>query len=167
MNKKDALFWIEQLQLEPHPEGGSFAQTYQSGFYTSKELNNCRVTRRCASLIYFLLQKGEYSHFHRLQSDEIWLYQQGGPLTIYMITPGQEWFVERLGPNPDQHENLQVLIPAGSWFAAHLDASVDFCLMSCLVSPGFEWEDFELAETGDLICQFPQHAELLNLFCLE
>lgn len=126
-----------QLDLEPHPEGGWYRQTWAAP--TSVTLEDGRV-RPTATLIHFLLPAGESSAWHRVRSDEIWLAHQGR-VTVEL---GGD------GPEPDGAGRLVVdadtpqgLVPAGIWqrtLVSYADA-----LVSCLVSPGFDFEDFELA----------------------
>lgn len=158
----DAKYWIENLKLQPHPEGGHYAETYHSQVYTSLgDVAQC-LRKNCASLIYFLLKAGECSMFHRLQSDEIWLFHSGEPVTIYMIDEKGRLTTQHLGNELTDDENLQVFVPAHTWFAAELKTAKNYSLMSCLVSPGFTWEDFELADRKNLSAQFPQHCKLIE-----
>lgn len=163
----DADYWIEQLNLKPHPEGGYYSSTFKSGNFIDKYPRSPKTVRRCSTLIHFLLKKGQCSHFHRLKSDEIWLIQQGGPLTLWLIDEQGKLREERLGCRPENNEQLQVFIPANTWFAAELHKETDFTLMSCLVTPGFEWEDFELGTKEPLLQAFPQHKQLINKLCLD
>jgi predicted cupin superfamily sugar epimerase len=165
---KDALYWIKELKLKPHPEGGHYVETYKSQVYTSEnEVAQCKNRRQCASLIYYLLNKEECSAFHRLQSDEIWLFHAGSPLNLYLIEPNGDLRIEKLGAQPDREENLQVFVPANTWFAAELNQNDSYGLMSCLVSPGFEWQQFELADKNKLLQEFPKHNVLINRLCKE
>ncbi|MBI9066712.1 MAG: cupin domain-containing protein [Salinivirgaceae bacterium] len=74
-------YWIEKLKLEAHPEGGYFKRTYCSNI----EMQVSENKRYSASMIYYLLNKSDKSHFHRLKSDEIWIYQKGSPIEIFII----------------------------------------------------------------------------------
>lgn len=164
--KKDANYWIKELKLIPHPEGGHYAETYKSQVYSSEnEVAQCKNRRQCASLIYYLLNKEECSAFHRLLSDEIWLFHAGAPLNLYLIDPKGNLRIETLGAQPEREENLQVFIPADTWFAAELNQKDSYSLMSCLVSPGFEWNEFELADKDLLSREYPEHASLINRLC--
>ncbi|MGE4289395.1 MAG: cupin domain-containing protein [Salinivirgaceae bacterium] len=166
--EKDALYWIKELKLKPHPEGEHYAETYKSQVYGSEnEVAQCKDRRQCASLIYYLLNKEECSAFHRLQSDEIWLFHSGASLNLYLIEPNGNLHVEKLGSQPEQEENLQVFVPANTWFAAELYQKDSYGLMSCLVSPGFEWNEYELADKKQLLREFPEHAALINRLCKE
>ena len=166
--KKDAAYWIKELKLKPHPEGGHYIETYKSQVYSSEnEVAQCKNRRQCTSLIYYLLNKEECSAFHHLQSDEIWLFHSGASLSLYLIEPSGNLLVEKLGSKVGQGENLQVFVPANTWFAAELNQKNRYSIMNCLVSPGFEWNEFELAEKEQLVREFPKHIALINRLCKE
>jgi predicted cupin superfamily sugar epimerase len=131
----------EQLDLEPHPEGGWFRQTWVSA--ESVALADGRV-RPTATLIYFLLPAGESSAWHRVRSDETWLAHAGSvalELGVSGTTPnGGPTTVVGTGTG----QSAQALVPAGTWQRT-LPGDAD-ALVSCLVSPGFDFADFELAD---------------------
>lgn len=159
---------IEQLNLIPHPEGGHYSETYKSQIYLSTgELNNCVTNKNCSTLIYFLLKEHEYSAFHKLKSDEVWIYNSGDFVNIYIIDSNGKLSIEKFGSNIDNGENLQVFIPANSWFAAELINKDNYILMSCLVSPGFDWNDFELGKRETLKLKYPEHTNLFKRLCKE
>ena len=128
----------EALDLEPHPEGGWYRQTWASP--VTATLPDGRV-RPTATLIYFLLPAGESSAWHRVSSDELWLTHTGA-VTLELAGDG---------PGPGESsafvvdaDHPQALVPAGIWQRT-VPADAD-ALVSCLVSPGFDFEDFELAQ---------------------
>jgi predicted cupin superfamily sugar epimerase len=127
----------EALDLEPHPEGGWYRQTWVSP--ETVTLPDGRV-RPTATLIYFLLPAGDSSAWHRVASDEIWLAHTGR-VTVRLggtgAAPADEAGLVVGRDNP------QALVPAGVWQRT-VPASED-ALVSCLVSPGFDFADFELA----------------------
>ncbi|MFC9691974.1 cupin domain-containing protein [Kribbella sp. NPDC056951] len=131
----------EQLGLEAHPEGGWYRETWRSE--VSFEPEGYDGKRASATAIYFLLGPGEESQWHRVRSAEIWLWHSGGPLTLqYGDSPEQaESFT--LGPDVAAGEQPQVVIPAGAWQAAR-PAGDQAVLVSCVVSPGFDFTDFEM-----------------------
>jgi len=132
----------EALDLAPHPEGGWYRQTWVSP--TTVRLSDGRV-RATATLIHFLLPAGESSAWHRVASDELWLAHVG-TVTLELggsgAAPGPQR-IERLGVDLGAGEQPQVLVPAGCWQRT-VPADHD-ALVSCLVSPGFDFADFELA----------------------
>ncbi|MGV0877889.1 cupin domain-containing protein [Martelella sp. FLE1502] len=127
---------IEALGLQPHPEGGWFAETFR---------DPAGGGRGASTLIYFLLKAGERSHWHRLHSAaEVWHYYAGAPLKLMRSADGKAVETQMLGPNILKGERPQAVIPAGCWQAAKTTG--DFTLVGCTVAPGFTFEDFELAE---------------------
>jgi predicted cupin superfamily sugar epimerase len=125
--------FIESLGLQPHPEGGHYAETWRG-----PDRGDGRAT---GTAIYFLLLAGERSHWHRVDADEIWLYHLGAPLRLSIA-----------GTDVDVHEQLldpdhpQVRVPAGAWQSA--EPTGEFTLVSCIVVPGFDFAGFELAPPG-------------------
>jgi uncharacterized protein len=132
------------LGLEPHPEGGWYRRTWAAG--ATLEANG--GVRPAATLIHFLLPPGESSAWHRVESDEIWMWHGPDPLVLELGGTGDGPVADQglvLGPgagtDPEQH--AQVLVPAGVW--QRTIPSDGEVLVSCLVSPGFSFDDFSLA----------------------
>jgi uncharacterized protein len=135
----------ELLGLSPHPEGGWYRETWRSpiGFAPAGYPGE----RAAATGIYFLLGPGERSRWHRVRSDELWLWHAGGPLTLSFGGDAAEPRLERevvLGPDLAAGHRPQVLIPGGVWQAG-APAGTSEVLVSCVVAPGFDFEDFELS----------------------
>ena len=123
---------IAHLGLAPHPEGGWYRETW-----TGPEVGG----RASGTAILFLLKTGERSHWHRVDADEIWIWNAGAPLVLSMgETTAQDI---RLGPKVLDGEVVQAVVPAGHWQAAR--SLGDWTLVSCTVSPGFRFEGFTLA----------------------
>ncbi|OEK02428.1 hypothetical protein BFP97_13245 [Roseivirga sp. 4D4] len=165
MSEKSAEYWIEKLKLQAHPEGGYFNETYRSkehieGTELPSRYGSSRVF---GTSIYFLLTIESVSNFHRLASDEIWHYHQGGGAIIHMISEEGELTSKRIGPDLEAGESLQVIIPKGTWFAAEVERDA-YILVGCTVAPGFEFEDFELADRDALSSAYPQHGTLISGF---
>jgi uncharacterized protein len=136
----------EQLDLQPHPEGGWFRETWRSA--TSCAPAGYPAPRSAATAIYFLLEPGERSHWHVVRSDELWLWHTGGPLTLRLGGSNdkpQHGNVVILGSDLLAGERPQVLIPGGTWQSAE-PAAGQPVLVSCVVSPGFDFADFRLAD---------------------
>ena len=161
---KDANYWIQHLQLTAHPEGGYFSEVYRSADSILPEGLPKRYTtgRRAGTSIYFLLNGEEFSAFHRLKSDEIWHFHTGSSATIYIIAPNGELTERHIGPKIETGEQFQVVIPSGHWFGARVNDPEGFILVGCTVSPGFEFEDFELADYPTLSAEFPRHKALIR-----
>ncbi len=147
---KSAEQWIQQLQLQAHPEGGHFKENYRA--------LTMHGDRNIATSIYFLLKGGELSHLHRLTADEMWYYHAGHALKVTVID--QEGHLEEycVGSDFEKGEVLQLLIPAGCIFGSEvLGDAKHFSLVGCMVSPGFDFRDFELFSTSQLLALYPQH----------
>ena len=146
--------WIKRLNLQRHPEGGYYAETYRAPF----KIEN----RAVATGIYFLLTSDDVSHFHRIDADEMWHFYTGDPITVHMIDPEGKYSAYCLGSDPAKGQAFQAVVPAGSWFGASVNPSGSYALVGCTVSPGFEFDGFELAQRQTLISQFPEHADIIR-----
>jgi predicted cupin superfamily sugar epimerase len=146
-----ARYWIEQLHLLPHPEGGYYKETYRC----AEEISVSEGKRNISTAIYFLLEEKNKSHFHRIKSDELWFFHEGVALEIF-------YFLENklvrilLGKDIEKGECLQAVIPAGVWFASKVKEEMGYALVSCTVAPGFDFKDFELGKRNDLLATYPQ-----------
>ena len=169
MTAKNAAYWIRALDLEPHPEGGFYRQTFRSALILPKPAlpGGFEGGRPASTAIYFLLEQGNFSAFHRLRSDEHWHFYSGSPLLVHQIAPGGRCSQTRLGPDPDAGEHFQAVVPAGIWFASELAPgklqtdAVPYALVGCTVAPGFDFGDFELATGETLANIYPQHRDLI------
>lgn len=135
----DAAAVIATLGLQPHPEGGWYAETWRDA--------PADGSRGAGTAIYFLLEAGQVSHWHRVDAVEIWHHHAGGSLDL-QVAPDDTGPVEtiRLGPDLAAGERPQGIVPAGAWQAARpVDGAV---LVGCTVSPAFRFEGFELAPPG-------------------
>lgn len=127
---------IAKLELKPHPEGGHFRETFRDA---------ANIDGRAASTaILFLLKAGERSHWHRVDSTEIWHFHAGAPLRLE-IDDGRRTVIT-LGPNVLRGETPQGIVPSGAWQAAQSLGS--WTLVGCTVAPGFHFAGFELAPQG-------------------
>jgi uncharacterized protein len=135
----EAAAIIERLGLQPHPEGGWYRETWRAPAAPG--------TRASSTAIYFLLEADQRSHWHRIDAVEIWLWHAGSVLAIDMAPTGGDAPVSQLlGANVMAGEAPQVRVPAGHWQAARPVGG--WALVSCIVSPGFEFTGFELAPPG-------------------
>lgn len=166
MFKIDADHFIEHLQLKPHPEGGFFKETYRSsGIIPLKCLPEFSGDRHYSTAIYFLLEQGNFSAFHRIKSDECWHFYEGGTLFIHIIDEGGNYSCIRLGRKIDEGEAFQFVVPAGCWFASETAPGTSFTLVGCTVAPGFDFADFEMANGEELSKQYPQHEPIIKRLC--
>ena len=163
----DANYWIKTLDLKPHPEGGYYKETYRSNIKVgARELPvGYDAERRLVTSIYYLLKAGQVSRFHRLKSDEIWYFHLGATVKIVMIDPDGHKHTQYIGKNLDKADKLQCLIPANHLFAAELIGKEEFGLFGCVVSPGFEFTDYEQFESDDLMQIYPKHSDLIKKYC--
>lgn len=163
LTNQAARYWIDHLGLEPHPEGGYFRQTYRAERIIPREaLSGFTGPRAASTAIYFLLEGKNFSAFHRLQSDEVWHFYAGSPLTIHVIEPSGSYSEISLGNDPDAEQVFQAVVPAGCWFASHVADWNSWALVGCTVAPGFDFADFEIAEREELLKRYPQHREIIE-----
>ncbi|AOH53582.1 cupin [Peribacillus muralis] len=169
MNENNAQYWVSKLGLLPHPEGGYFKRTFESEECTSDQALtvNYEGRRKLYTSIYFLLTSKDVSHLHRLKSDELWYYHGGSPLTIHIINETGDYEEIKLGMNLDNGEVLQALVPKNSIFGSSVMAEDTYSLVGCMVSPGFEFKDFELFTQADLLVKYPQYKDLIMKLAYE
>lgn len=164
MKSADAAYWVEKLDMIPHPEGGYCREMYRSDLrFSAKEGTQFPASRRWLTTIYYLLEGEQVSSFHRIKSPETWFFHKGDPLLIYFIDEAGEMICRELSDRPKGE--LQLTVPPNCWFAAALKERKGFVLVSCAVAPGFEYEDFELADARLLMQIYPQHADVIRYFC--
>jgi predicted cupin superfamily sugar epimerase len=132
MTASEADRLIKLLGLEPHPEGGHYRETFRD------ETNGARAH---STAILFLLKAGEFSRWHRVDAAEVWHFHRGAPLELRI---GKQVYV--LGPNIDEAELPQLVVPPNTWQAAR--SLGDYSLVGCTVAPGFDFAHFELAPDG-------------------
>ncbi|MNK22465.1 hypothetical protein D3C87_407420 [compost metagenome] len=145
---------IEKFDLKSHPEGGFYSETYRSSeSIPGKE-------RNLLTSIYFLITGNSVSRFHRIQSDECWYFHEGSPLLVHSISPTGEYTVTELGLN-EQEVPFHV-VPAQSIFGSHLKSDEGYAFVSCAVAPGFDFRDFELFSSEELLKNYPDHQTIIR-----
>lgn len=164
-----ADYWIDLLQLTQHPEGGYYCEIYRSDESLDAGALPSRYgsPRTISTAIYFLLKADEPSKFHRLQSDELWHYYAGDPVSIHLIDERGEYERKVLGPDYANGQAFMQIIPQQSWFGATveipvIDKPAGYVLLGCTVAPGFDFADFELAKREDLLAEFPPYAAIIH-----
>lgn len=152
-----AQYWIQNLNMNKHPEGGYFFENYRSPIeiYSNALPDNFSENRNLATSIFYLLESGDISKFHAIQSDEMWYYHAGSPLTIAMLFSNGKFEEKILGPEVDKNQHLQLLVPAKTIFGAYLTSENSYCLTGCMVSPGFDFTDLKIFKKGELKVMFP------------
>lgn len=129
---------IAELGMQSHPEGGHFVETFRDP--------NQSLGRSHSTAIYYLLEAGERSHWHKVDAAEVWHYHAGAALELSIAEEGKAEHVVRLGPDVLAGERPQGVVPKGHWQAAQSTGS--WTLVGCTVAPGFEFDGFELAPEG-------------------
>jgi len=127
---------IARLELKPHPEGGHYRETFRD---SRRDVSG----RSASTAIYFLLARGERSHWHRIDAAEVWHYYAGSALNLQIADDAGKRCI-RLGPDLAAGEVPQAIVPAQAWQAA--ESSGGWTLVGCTVAPGFDFAKFELAE---------------------
>ena len=150
---------IDKYRLQPHPEGGYYSETYRS---EETYIPACiGEERNLSTAIYFMLEMGNFSAFHRIQSDEVWHHYFGATIAIHVIDKQGNYERKLLGTDMEIGSSFQHIVPAGAWFASEVFSNKSFALVGCTVSFGFDFKDFEMAELN-LIKEYPEHEAILN-----
>ncbi len=154
---------VKELNLLPHPEGGYYKETYRSeGIITQTCLtSDFSGDRNMATGIYFLIEKGNFSALHKIKSDETWHFYYGDTLEVIEIDEQGKLTITQIGSNLQEGETFQYTVKANTWFGSRVNSNGNFSLVGCTVYPGFDFNDFELAQQQDLIQLFPQHRQLI------
>lgn len=126
---------INQLGLAPHPEGGWYRETWRA--------DAAEGQRAAGTAIYYLLEAEQFSHWHKVDSTEIWHWYAGAPLSLTLSPNGHDAEAHRLGPEITADQRPQIIIPPDWWQCATSLGAWTLC--GCTVSPGFEFDGFEMA----------------------
>ena len=144
--------WITRLQLQKHPEGGWFSETFRDERYINNGSHNA------STAIYFLLEQGEPSRLHRIASAEMWHFYAGAPLLVHQLDQ-QGHSIHTLGSDWENGARFQAVVPAQAWFGA--ETLGEYSLVGCTVAPGFTFSEFELGTREELENIFPQHRDIV------
>ena len=158
---------IFHYNLQPHPEGGWYAQSYRSTEIIPAAALPDRFggDRVFSTAIYFLLEQGNFSAFHRIKSDECWHFYQGDPLEVFIIRSDRQLTIVTLVQDSSRGQLFQYVVPANCWFASRPAKESKFCFVGCTVAPGFDFADFELANATELEGQYPLLERLILELC--
>lgn len=148
---------VPELNLLPHPEGGFYKETYRS----LELVKTSNGERNLCTVIYFLLTSENVSKFHRIKSDEHWFWHEGSPLTIHVLDENGYQQIS-LGPINGSGSLPQQLVLAEKIFGSTVDEKDAYALVSCVVAPGFDFEDFELFTKDQLVELFPNSVEIIK-----
>jgi hypothetical protein len=159
-----AQFWIDRLELEPHPEGGYFKEVYRADEKIAQDALPDRYSgsREFSTSIYYLLESHDISKFHVLQTDELWHFYTGAIITLHILNEKSGYSRIRLGNKPDKSTQLQAAIKRNSYFGVSIDQADGFALVGCTMAPAFHFEDFELAERTVLLEKFPDQKDIIT-----
>ena len=158
---------VKKYEMLPHPEGGWYKETYRS----NEQINGNTLperfseSRSFSTAIYFLMESGNFSGFHRIKSDECWHFYAGQTLLVYVINNAGNLDIIKLGNKIELGECFQYVVPANCWFASRPANESEFSFVGCTVAPGFDFADFELAVADNLSLQFPQHKSIIDSLC--
>ena len=152
---------VKSLALTPHPEGGYFREIWRDGKFITG--NRPGTLRNASTSILFLVPHNGRSRLHRLTSDETWNFNLGGAIAIYEMTANGPPIKTIIGPKGNPHSEISHTIKAGTWFGAIPEPGTVFSLVACSVIPGFDYSDFEIAERGAMLREYPQSAEIIDI----
>jgi predicted cupin superfamily sugar epimerase len=148
MTPIDASALIRSLALSPHPEGGWYREIFRSAEQVTHQDGRVRPT---STAIYYLLEAGRFSAWHRVSSDEIWHYYGGAPVLLHQL--GQP----TLTLDADHPVGI---VKAGAWQATETTAGATLC--GCTVAPGFDFADFEFGTADQLLAAFPDEVDVIR-----
>lgn len=160
----DSKIIIEKLELQPHPEGGYFKEVYRSNEIIKNTGLPGRFTgdRNFGTSIYYLLEKEQFSTFHKLKSDETWHFYYGSSLLLHKIDESGNYNKIILGNDLTNGEVFQFTVLRNCWFAAEVADKNSFSLIGATVSPGFDFSDFEMGKRDELVSKFPGYKEFIT-----
>jgi len=163
-HKERIQFLIQALELQPHPEGGFFRETYRAKHEINPEAlpGSYAGSRNIATSIYFLLTTNAFSSFHMIKQDETWHFYEGSTISLHIISREGLHQEIKIGANPEKEEVFQFTVPGNSWFAAKVRQKDSYALVGCTVAPGFDFNDFTLGKRKELAKLFPLHSDLIE-----
>lgn len=157
MNNERVAELVSRFEMTPHPEGGFYKEVYRS----ANEIPG--IQRNYLTSIYFLLVDDKVSNFHRIQSDECWYFHEGTPLLVHEIDSKGKYSSTTLGLDVSEGQVPFTVVPANTIFGSHLKDFSGYALVSCAVSPGFDFEDFELFTRNELLYDYPTHQDIIHV----
>eukprot|EP00938_MAST-03A_sp_MAST-3A-sp1_P002747 g2747.t1 len=151
---------VKKFNMKAHPEGGFYAETYRS----PHKVKSSYGERSASTAIYFLITPGSVSRLHRIKADEVWHFYLGGPMTVLELNESDGSMKKTvLGSNVlSSSETVQYTVKANTWFGSYPNPGTSFSFVGCTVSPGFEFEDFELASRSALVAKFPKYKDEIH-----
>jgi uncharacterized protein len=147
---------ITQLNLQAHPEGGYFAETYRA----VESIDTKNGERNLMTAIYFLLTSNDVSRLHVIASDELWFHHEGSDLSVHILDESGHQILPLGGKSLEARP--QQLVPAGKIFGSTVDEPDSYALVSCVVAPGFDFIDFKLLDKAELLEKYPDFPEIIE-----
>ncbi|MBL7933710.1 MAG: cupin domain-containing protein [Bacteroidia bacterium] len=159
-----AAYLVKVLDMQPHPEGGFYRETYRSeGKISVRELGrDFGSDRSFSTAIYFLIEKDNFSAFHRIKSDETWHFYYGDTLEVLEIDDNGKLTITHIGNKIEEGDIFQYTVKANTWFGSRVKKGGNFSLVGCTVAPGFDFRDFEMGDRRELQREFPGLREIIE-----
>ncbi len=155
---------IKHYKMQPlRQEGGFYVETYRSSDILKKEILPAGISgdRNMSSHILYLLTAKSISLMHQLKYDEMFHFYLGNPVTMLQLHPDGSSEIITLGHDIFNEQQVQVLVPKGTWQGAFIQPGGQFSLLGCSVTPAFDEADFELGDRGALLAKYPDMQELI------
>lgn len=147
---------VTKFNLQAHPEGGFYSETYRSDQLTASQ------DRNLVTCIYFLLTSENVSNFHRIKSDEMWFFHEGSSLTVHTLDPKNGHLQHAVGNAIQQGQTPQLVVPKNTIFGSSVTDENSYSFVSCVVAPGFDFNDFELFTRDALLEEFPEEFAIIE-----
>lgn len=147
---------ITKFNLQAHPEGGFYSETYRSDQLTASQ------DRNLVTCIYFLLTSENVSNFHRIKSDEMWFFHEGSSLSVHTLDPQNGHLQHTVGNDIQKGQSPQLLVPKNTIFGSSVTDENSYSFVSCVVAPGFDFNDFELFSRATLFENFPEERAIIE-----
>ena len=147
---------VTQFNLQAHPEGGFYSETYRSDQLTASQ------DRNLVTCIYFLLTSENVSNFHRIKSDEMWFFHEGSSLTVHTLDPQNGHLQHAVGNEIQKGQTPQLVVPKNTIFGSSVTDENSYSFVSCVVAPGFDFNDFELFTRDVLLEEYPESESIIR-----
>lgn len=147
---------VTKFNLQAHPEGGFYSETYRSDQLTASQ------DRNLVTCIYFLLTSENVSNFHRIKSDEMWFFHEGSSLTVHTLDPQNGHLQHAVGNEIQKGQTPQLVVPKNTIFGSSVTDENSYSFVSCVVAPGFDFNDFELFTRDVLLEEYPEEFAIIE-----
>lgn len=147
---------VTKFNLQAHPEGGFYSETYRSDQLTASQ------DRNLVTCIYFLLTSENVSNFHRIKSDEMWFFHEGSSLTVHTLDTQNGHLQHAVGNEIQKGQTPQLVVPKNTIFGSSVTDENSYSFVSCVVAPGFDFNDFELFSRKVLLEEFPEEFAIIE-----